>query len=111
MVRLTVLYNLPEGADEDAFLAWRLGDHQESNAGMMGVVYTDFARIIEGWPAGTVPAHRFMTTVEFPDWQSFRAGFYGPTVQEKLMEDVKKISDYVYYVSEILVSERKDTQA
>lgn len=110
MIRLTVLYNLLEGSDEDAFLAWRLGDHQRSNAGMAGVGYTDFARITEGWPEGTVPAHRFMTTVEFSDWATFRAGFYDPIAQVKLNEDVKRITDYVYYVSEILVSERKESQ-
>lgn len=105
MIRLTVLYNLPEGTDEDAFLEWRLGEHQRSNAGIAGVQYTDFARITEGWPEGTVPAHRFATTVEWPDWESFRAGFYDPAVQAKLKEDVKRIRDYVYFVSEILVSE------
>ena len=49
MVRLTVLYNLPEGADENAFLEWRLGEHQQENASMEGVIRTDFARIDEQW--------------------------------------------------------------
>ena len=105
MVRLTVLYNLPEGTDENEFLRWRLGPHQASNASRPGVLYTDFARIDEGWPEGTVPGHRFMTTVDWPDWESFRAAFYEPAAQAKLREDVKRISDYVYYVSEILISE------
>ncbi|MCA9903573.1 MAG: hypothetical protein KC547_06930, partial [Anaerolineae bacterium] len=30
MIRLTVMYNLPPGSDEEAFLNWRLGEHQAS---------------------------------------------------------------------------------
>ena len=52
MIRLTVMYNLPEGTDEDEFLKWRLGEHQEENASMPGVIRTDFARIYEGVPRG-----------------------------------------------------------
>ena len=37
MIRLTVLYNLPEGTDEAEFLRWRLGEHQAENAAMPGV--------------------------------------------------------------------------
>jgi hypothetical protein len=32
MFRLTVMYNLPPGADEAEFLRWRLGEHQQNNA-------------------------------------------------------------------------------
>lgn len=105
MVRLTVLYNLPEDADEDEFLEWRLGEHQASNAGMPGVVRTDFGRVIGGWPEGTKPPHRFMTTVDWPDRDSFEAAFYTSEAQAKLRQDVKRIRDYAYYVTEILVSE------
>jgi EthD domain len=105
MIRLTVLYNLPEGTDEEEFLAWRLGEHQASNAGMPGVQYTDFARVVESWPPGTSPPHRFMTTADWPDWESFRAAFYDPQAQKKLTEDVKRINEFVFYVSEDLISE------
>jgi hypothetical protein len=105
VIRLTVLYNLPAGTDEEEFLAWRLGEHQASNAAMPGVRYTDFARVVEGWPPGAPTPHRFMTTADWPDWESFQAAFYSPGAQAKLHEDVKRISDFVFYISEILVAE------
>jgi hypothetical protein len=105
MVRLTVLYNLPEGTDEREFLEWRLGPHQAANAGRPGVRYTDFAQVKESWPPGTAPRHRFMTVADWPDWDTFRTAFYDPESQAKLREDVKRITDYVYYVSEILISD------
>jgi hypothetical protein len=42
VVKLTVLYNLPEGADHDEFLRRRSTTHQQSNASMPGVMKTDF---------------------------------------------------------------------
>ena len=45
MIRLTVLYNLPEGADQAEFIKWRLTEHQASNESISGVLSTDFARI------------------------------------------------------------------
>ena len=106
MIRLTVLYNLPPGADEVEFLRWRLGEHQDSNASIPGVIRTDFARIDAAWPAGTQPGHRFMTTADWPDRESFEEGFYDPQVQAKLTEDVKRITDSVFYVSEVLAESR-----
>lgn len=106
MIRLTVLYNLAEGADEEEFLRWRLGEHQEANRSIPGVVRTDFARIDQGWPEGTKPPYRFMTTADWPDWESFRVGFYDPQVQADLEENVKKIRDTVFLVSEIVVDEK-----
>jgi hypothetical protein len=111
MIRLTILYNLPPDADEAAFLEWRLGEHQASNVGMPGVVQGDFARISAGWPNDVTPAYRFMTTVDWPDWESFRADFYDPGAQAKLKEDVQRIRDAIFLVSEILVSDRKATPA
>lgn len=102
MIRLTVLYNLPEGTDEEQFLEWRLGEHQAYNRSMPDVVRTDFGRIEEGWPEGVRPPHRFMTTADWPDWESFRKGFYDPQVQADLRENVKRIADPVFLVSEIL---------
>ncbi len=102
MIRLTVLYNLPEGTDEDEFLRWRLNEHQEANAGMPNVVRTDFARIDETWPREGTSPYRFMTVAEWEDRESFENSFYHPDVQAKLKEDVKKITDEVFLISEIL---------
>ncbi|PJF40514.1 MAG: hypothetical protein D6737_15010 [Chloroflexi bacterium] len=107
MIRLTVLYNLPEGADEDEFLEWRLGPHQTSNESMPGVVLTNFARIDYQWtsenPNADAP-YRFMTIVEWPDRAAFEAAFYNPEAQAKLKEDIKLIADPLFFVSEILTS-------
>ena len=104
MIRLTVLYSLPEGADEEQFLNWRLTDHQRTNESMAGVLHTDFARITDCWPAGSMPPYRFQTTVEWPDRAAFEAGFLGPIVQEKLQENLQRLGDYCFFVSEVLTN-------
>ena len=102
MIRLTVLYNLPEDADEEKFIAWRLTEHQASNESIEGVEKTDFARITESWPDGALPDYRFHTTLEWPDRASFERGFHDPTVQADLKENLKKLGDYSFFVSEVL---------
>lgn len=102
MIRLTVLYNLPPGSDEDEFLRWRLGEHQDSNSSMPGVLRTDFARIDGSWPDYKSAPYRFKTEVEWPDRESFEKGFYDPAVQAKLKEDVKRITDMTFLISEVL---------
>lgn len=103
MIRLTVMYNLPEGTDETEFLKWRLGEHQDANASMPGVLRTDFARIYETVPRGEKPKHRFMTIAEFPDRETFEAAFWSPEAMADLDESLKRITDYVFYVTEILI--------
>jgi hypothetical protein len=103
MIRLTVFYNLPDGTDEEEFLKWRLGEHQENNSSMPDVLRTDFARIYEGVPRDVQPKHRFMTIAEWADKESFEAAFYGDGRQESLEESLKRITDYVFYISEVLI--------
>jgi len=107
MIRLTVLYNLLPDVNEEEFLKWRLTEHQSSNLSIGGVLRTDFARIDGAWPRGSRPAYRFMTTVDWPDRESFEKGFYDPDVQADMLKNVKMLSDPVYLISEILVEERK----
>jgi uncharacterized protein (TIGR02118 family) len=104
MIRLTVLYNLPSDADEEEFLRWRLTDHQAANAAIPGVQRTDFARIDAAWPQGTKPPYRFMTIAEWPDRETFEKAFYEPKMQASLQENVKKLADPVFLISEILTS-------
>ncbi len=104
MIRLTVLYNLPEGESEEQFLKWRLSEHQAANASIAGVLRTDFARICENWPDGSLPAYRFQTTVDWADRASFEAGFYNEQAQAALQENLKKLGQYTFFVSELLVS-------
>ena len=103
MIRLTVMYNLPDGASEEEFLHWRLGEHQEANAGMAGVLRTDFARIDETLPRGAQPPYRFMTIAEWADRETFEKAFYADGEQESLEEDLKRIKDAVFLVSEVLI--------
>ncbi|MGB1288258.1 MAG: antibiotic biosynthesis monooxygenase [Aggregatilineales bacterium] len=108
MIRLTVMYNLPEGTDEDEFLRWRLTEHQAENAGMPGVIRTDFARIENALPGHTPPQHRFMTIAEWADRESFEAAFMTEAAQADLKNDLDRIRDAVFMVSEILVSSEDD---
>ncbi|MFK8014079.1 MAG: hypothetical protein AB8G17_01395 [Gammaproteobacteria bacterium] len=104
MIRLTVLYNLPDGQSEASFLAWRLSEHQHNNESMPGVQRTDFARITKVWPDSGQPEYRFQTTVEWPNRESFETGFYDEAVQAKLRENLKRLGDYTFMVSEVLVN-------
>lgn len=111
MIRLTVLYNLADDQDEEEFLQWRLTDHQEANASMPGVLHTDFGRIDDVWPAGAARPYRFMTTAEWPDRESFEKAFYAPEQQAALKENLKKLKDPVFLISEILIDETtKETE-
>ena len=102
IIRLTVLYNLPEGADEEQFIQWRLTEHQQANQSMPGVTQTDFARVTQIWPDGALPEYRFQTIVEWPDRESFELGFYNDKVQGELKENLKKLGEYSFLVSEVM---------
>lgn len=108
MIRLTVLYNLPEGASEEDFLDWRLSEHQESNESMSGVIRTDFAQITENWPEDSLPAFRFQTTADWSDRESFEAGFRNAEAQARLQENLKKLGEFTFFVSEILIASDPD---
>jgi hypothetical protein len=103
MIRLTVLYNLPPGSDEGAFLRWRLGDHQRANAGAEGVVRTDFARVDAAWPAGASAPYRFMTVAEWPDRASFERAFNDPDRQAAMTANLAELADPLVLISEVLV--------
>jgi hypothetical protein len=104
MIRLVVMYNLPEGADETAFLDWRLNHHQDANAALHGVLRTDFARVVKAWPDQAVPRFRFATILEWPDMEAFERGFYAPGVQAELLENIKRLGDHEYSICEILTA-------
>ena len=104
MIRLIVMYNLPEGADEAAFLDWRLNHHQGANAALPGVLRTDFARVAQAWPNAAIPRFRFVTTLEWPDRRTFENAFYAATVQAELVENIKRLAEFEYSICEILAS-------
>jgi hypothetical protein len=102
MIRVTILFNLQPHVDEEEFLVWRLNDLQKGNTATSGVVRSDFSRVDEGWPRDVNPPYRFMTTLDWPDKDSFAAGFYGDETQAKILEDIKILKDPVFLISEIL---------
>lgn len=104
MVRLTVMYNLPAGSDEAAFLEWRLGEHQRDNAAAPDVIRTDFAVVESAWPRGGPARHRFMTIAEWPNRASFERAFYEPTAIAALEANLGKLDDPVFMISEVLTS-------
>jgi hypothetical protein len=106
MIRLTVLYNLPPGADEEAFLEWRLTEHQEANASTPGVIRTDFARIDGAYPDSVQAPYRFMTTADWPDRETFAKVFYAAEFQATLQENIKKIHEPLFLISEILIEDK-----
>lgn len=104
MIRLTVLYNLPSGASESEFLAWRMSSHAAYVDSMPGVLRSDFALIEDISPAGVSPAYRFQTTIDWPDYESYAAAFLTEQAQADLQENQKRIGEQVFIVSEILSS-------
>lgn len=108
MVRLYVLYNLPSGSDEEAYIRWRLTDHQRDNLALPGMVHTDFARAFAAWPEGAEPRFRFVTTIDWPDRESFLQGFYDAGVQANLRESLKRTEDAVFLVGEVLTDQWKE---
>jgi len=102
MIRLTVLYNLAEGYDEQAFVEWRTAEQNKYVDSMSGVLRNEFSRIDDISPDRTIPNYRFQTVVDWPDRKTFEAAFYSNAAQDKLDEDRKKIGDQVFIVSEII---------
>lgn len=98
MVKLTVLYNLPEGTDHDEFMKWRTGEHQRDNASMPGVVETDFY-VATPTPLGE-PRYRYITEAYFETMDDLNASFFSAESQAKLKEDQGRITDAVFLISE-----------
>ncbi|MCA9836994.1 MAG: hypothetical protein KC422_08765 [Trueperaceae bacterium] len=98
MVKLTVMYNLPEGTDHEAFLQWRTGPHQKSNASMPKVLKTDFYTAKPTLMGE--PAYRYITEAYFASMEDLENAFFTEAAQAKLKEDVKRIKDQVFLISE-----------
>ena len=104
MVKLTVMYNLPPGADHQAFVRWRTTEHQKENMGIPGVIRSDFYVIQEAWRQDR-PPYRYLTEAYWPDMASFRKAFFDPHYQKQLAESLKRIADPLFLISEELMSE------
>jgi hypothetical protein len=110
MIKVTVLYNLPPGKDEDEFVRWRTTTHHRSNISQPGVLKTDFYRIVgkpmvgPDQPATNGAPYRFMTEAYWPDLAAFEAAWNDPQQQAELVPAVAKIADALFLVSEEVLS-------
>lgn len=99
MVKLTVMYNLPPGADEAAFIEWRRTTHQASNAARPGVIRTDFY-VAEDTELGP-PRFRFITEAYYADMQALRADFFTEASQKAVADSIvdNDLRDFTVLVS------------
>ena len=104
MVKLTVVYNLPPGADHEEFLKWRTTTHQKENMAMPGVIETDFYVIQSAWKKDQAP-YRYMTEAYFPDMETFEKTFYDPDYQAALAKSLERIADPLFLISEEVITE------
>ena len=104
MIKLTVMYNLPPGADHEAFMRWRTTEHQEDNAAMPGLIKTDFYVVADTYQRESVP-YRYLTEAYFPDMETFRRSFYDPEYQVALQQSLKRIADPVFLISEEVITQ------
>ena len=106
MIKITVLYNLPPGTDEDEFIRWRTTTHHEANISRPGVIRADFYRIIgtpllgAARPASTNAPYRFITESYYDDYETFERSWNDPEEQARLMPAVDRITDSIFLISE-----------
>jgi EthD domain len=104
MVKLTVLYNLPPGADHEAFIKWRTSTHQKENMSLEGIIRSDFYIVQSAWKRDAMP-YRYMTEAYFPDMETFERTFFDPEYQARLSKSLELIADPLFLVSEEVISE------
>ena len=104
MVKLTVIYNLPSGADHEEFLKWRTTEHQEDNMSMPGIIKSDFYIIESSWQRKEAP-YRYMTEAYFPDMETFEKTFFDPDYHAKLAISLQRIADPLFLISEEVISQ------
>jgi len=103
MIKLTVLYTLPPGADHEEFLKWRTGPHQQGNVQMPGLIKTDFYAILDS-REGPAPYH-YMTELYFPDQETFENAFYDPAFQAGLKKSLERVANPLFLISREVLTE------
>jgi hypothetical protein len=104
VVKLTVIYNLPPGADHDEFIKWRTTDHQKANMSMPGVIKSDFYIVRSAWKRDESP-YRYLTEAYYPDMETFEKSFFDPDYQAALAKSLERIVDPLFLISEEVISE------
>lgn len=103
MIKLTVLYNLPPGADHKEFLKWRTGPHQKANAQMPGLLKTDFYAIFASREGP--PPYQYITEFYFPDQETFEKAFYDEAFQASLEKSLERVANPVFLISREILTE------
>jgi hypothetical protein len=117
VIKVTVLYNLPPGTDEEEFLRWRTTTHHKANIARPGVVKSDFYRVIgtplvgPERPASENPPYRFVTEAYYESLESFTSSWNDPDEQARLVPAVAKIADALFLVSEEIQSYVRDPES
>ena len=104
MIKLTVMYNLPPGANHEEFIKWRTTTHQKDNMSLSGVIKSDFYLVQRAWQRDQAP-YRYMTEAYFPDMETFEKTFFDTEYQTRLAKSLKKIADPLFLISEEVISE------
>lgn len=104
MVKLTVIYNLPPGADHEEFLEWRTTEHQKDNMSIPGVIKSDFYIVKSAFKRQDTP-YRYITEAYFPDMETFDGFFYSPEYQAELAKSLERIHEPLFLISEEVISE------
>jgi uncharacterized protein (TIGR02118 family) len=105
MIKVTVLYNLPPGTDEDEFVRWRTTTHHAANIARPGVLRSDFYTIVgtplvgPDRPASDAAPYRFMTETYFESLETFRIAWEDPAEQARLVPAVAKIADALFLLA------------
>ena len=104
MIKLTVMYTLPAGADHDEYMKWRTTEHQRDNMAIPGLIKSDFYVVRRGFP-GPVPSYSYITEAYWPDMATFEKSFFDPDYQVALAESLKRTADPLFLISEEVMSE------
>ena len=103
MIKLTVLYNLPPGANHEEFRKWRTGPHQKQNVQMPGLLKTDFYAIYDSRKGS--PPYQYMTELYFPDQETFEKAFYDDDFQASLDKSLERVVDPMFLISKEVLTE------
>jgi hypothetical protein len=104
MIKLTVMYNLPPGADHEEFMRWRTTTHQKDNMSLSGIIKSDFYVVRRSWQRDETP-YRYLTEAYFPDMETFEKTFFDPDYQVRLAKSLERIADPLFLISEEIISE------
>jgi hypothetical protein len=108
VIKLTVLYNLPPGANHEEFVEWRTTTHQKENMSMPGLIKSDFYAVKGTWGREDLP-YRYVTEAYFPDMDTFEQAFFDRDYQAQMVEWLDLMAEPMFLISEEVLSESADS--